>query len=362
MRVLTRYVTSQFLRVLALCFLAFLILFVMVDFLERVDSFTQRGIPFHTTALFFLYRIPELVFEMIPVAMLVATSVAIGRLSQLNEITAMKAGGVSLYRAIVLPVAVIGLAVSLVCMGINELVVPWTKGAARQIIMQVKGLNLMRPAGDPNVWFQGTSDKHEMIHIERFFPEIGVLENVTVYRLDDDFKPIGRLDARMARWLEDAGKWRLSDVVERNLITGGIREHKTFDREFDWKLEDFRSTEGQYSDTMSFAELERYISRVEDLGYDSTRYRVDLHNKLAFPFVCFVVPLVAIPFSLVGGRGAGLVRSLAFAVVVAVSYFLIQSTAIAVGHAGRLSPLVSAWITNVLFALVGSYRLLEVPQ
>ncbi len=362
MRVLTRYVTVQFLRVLALCFLGFLILFVMVDFLERVDSFTQRGIAFHTTALYFLYRIPELVFEMIPVAMLVATSITVGRLSQLNEITAMKAGGVSLYRSIVLPVATIGLSVSLVCMGINELLVPWTKAGAREIINRVKGLNLTRPAGDPNVWFQGTSDKHEMIHIARFFPEIGVLENVTVYRLDDAFKPVKRLDAHMARWLEDARKWRLSEVVDRDLVSGEIHEYKRFDQQFDWTLDDFRATENQYSDTMSFGELERYIARVEELGYDSTRYRVDLHNKIAFPFVCLLVPLVAIPFSLVGGRGAGLVRSLAFAVIVAVLYFFVQSTAIAVGHAGRLGPVTAAWITNVLFALVGSYRLLGVSQ
>ncbi len=362
MRVLTRYVSGQVLRVLALCFFGFLILFVMVDFQERVSTFTTRDVPLGVTLLFFLYRIPELVFELIPVAMLVATSISVGRFSQLSEITAMKAGGVSLYRAIVLPIAVIGFGVSLLCLGVNELLVPWTKAASREILIDVKGVDALRPAGDPNVWFQGTSDKHEMIHIAKFFRDIGVLQSVTVFKLDESFKPIYRLDASMARWMEAAQEWRLTDVIERNLLTGAPpREHRTLDREFDWRLDDFKSAEPLYPDTLSFLELRRYIERVKELGYDSTRYRVDLHGKIAFPFVCFLVPLVAIPFSLVGGRGAGLVRSLAFAVIAAVSYFLLYSTAVAVGHAGRLSPFVAAWITNVLFGFVGAYRLLSIP-
>ena len=122
-----------------------------------------------------------------------------------------------------------------------------------------------------------------------------------------------------------------------------------------------------YHQADDLEELERWAGAGCDYlsinaGYDVQPYRVDLHGKLSFPFVCLIVPLVAIPFSAAPGRRSSMAAALALSVGVAVAYFFVHSLIVSVGRAGGLEPVIAAWLTNVLFALVGGYRLLGLPQ
>ena len=267
MRVLTRYVTFEFLRVLGACFVAFLMLFVMIDFLERVDSFVQRDAALATTFSYFLNRVPELVFEMIPICMLVATSVCVGRMMQVNEITAMKAGGISLYRAVVLPIFAIGLVVSFVCMGVNELVVPWTKERSRSILDTVKrnARDPDRPVETKEIWFH---DRGHMLQVRDFYPEIGVLRGITVYELDSSFRPVARLDAKTGRYID--GRWRYTQATVRDVVKGTVQKYDILDRDHSWTLLELEVALAAHNagnmrkvgESKSYAELSRYIEGV----------------------------------------------------------------------------------------------------
>ena len=151
-------------------------------------------------------------------------------------------------------------------------------------------------------------------------------------------------------------------MVVRDLASGEVRERGALTRSYEWSPGEFQMVRHYRTDHMSFPELHRHIRKMESAGYDVQPYRVDLHGKLSFPFVCLIVPLVAIPFSAAPGRRSSMAAALALSVGVAVAYFFVHSLIVSVGRAGGLEPVIAAWLTNVLFALVGGYRLLGLPQ
>src|SRR4051812_39075402 len=93
---LQRYLLRHFISAFLGCLLAFVTLFTVVDFFERLRTFIKEGSTFFQASTYILLKIPMIVHLMTPVAVLVATLLAVGRLSQLSEITAMRASGASI--------------------------------------------------------------------------------------------------------------------------------------------------------------------------------------------------------------------------------------------------------------------------
>jgi lipopolysaccharide export system permease protein len=116
-------------------------------------------------------------------------------------------------------------------------------------------------------------------------------------------------------------------------------------------------TEQPDPDVMGFRELDRYIETLRARGLDVVSLVVALHRKASFPFVCFVLTLIAVPFAVTtGSRGA--LYGVGAGIVLAFSYWVILSIFGAIGSAGLLAPALAAWAPNVLFSGTATYFLL----
>lgn len=111
MRILSRYVLRQFLSPLVLSFLGFVAIFVVVDLVDRLSAFIDRGVDAATIAVYYAWHVPYVAVLVLPMAMLLASLFCIGELNRHRELAAMKSAGMSLYR-IVLPLQVFALVVS----------------------------------------------------------------------------------------------------------------------------------------------------------------------------------------------------------------------------------------------------------
>ena len=112
---------------------------------------------------------------------------------------------------------------------------------------------------------------------------------------------------------------------------------------------------------MSYWQLKRYAEMVGREGYKNTRYLVDMHIKVAFPFIILVLLMIGMPLALKVKRGGTpLVVSLGMAV--SFLYLLTLGISRSLGLSGVLSPLFSAWIANIFFFLVGVYLLLHLER
>jgi lipopolysaccharide export system permease protein len=182
-----------------------------------------------------------------------------------------------------------------------------------------------------------------------------VLEGVTVYIFDGSFRLTNRLDAKRGEW--DGQSWVFSDgIFIHRQANGNFTTEKFQSRRLDLseRPQDFQHLE-KAPEEMTLAELSRYVAKIQSEGYDSTRYRVDFHTKIAFPFTSLIMALLGISVALYQGKKGGIALGVAASVALAFTYFLMFQLAISIGYTGNLQPPLAAWVPNIIFALASMY-------
>ena len=359
-RVLHRYVTREYLKIFSLSLTSLLLIYVIVLFFQKVDLFVKYKAPFYLIFLYLLYKIPEVIFQWtLPYGVLLATLLTLGTLSRHSEITAMKAGGVSLYR-ITFPLFFIVLFISLCSFLGNEYLVPLTNHKTRYLLSVQ--LRKEPPASffkNYKIWYR--SD-HHIFNIQLLDPNKKALKGVTLYEFDDRFRCLQRIDASEVKWIN--GKWKFYDGSVRDFDEGGSIQTTPF-RELEVSLaenwESFESIERQ-SREMSYTDLRTYVQKIQAAGYDSTRYLVELYAKLSYPFLNLIMILIGVPFALKTGRSGGVALSIGVSVLIGFAYGVTFYVFLSFGKSGVLSPFLSAWIPTILFGLAGIFTLMSVRQ
>ncbi len=359
-RILHRYVVREYLKIFSLSLSSLILIYVIVLFFQKMDLIIKYQAPFYLIFEYLLYRIPEVIFQWIlPYAVLLATLLTLGGLSRHSEITAMKAGGVSLYR-ITFPLLFIALLISFCSFLGNEYLVPYTNQST-QYLLDVK-VRKEQPSGffkNYKIWYR--SDQH-VFNIQLVDPQKKVLEGFTLYQFDNHFECTRRIDAREAKWID--GKWKFYEGAMRDFRESGSIQITLF-KEMEFSLpenwESFQTIERQ-SREMSYAELRTYIQKIQSAGYDATRYLVDLYSKLSYPFLNLIMVLIGIPFALKTGRSGGVAISIGISVMIGFAYGVTFYIFLSFGKSGILSPFLSSWIPTLLFGLAGIFTLMSVRQ
>lgn len=362
MTILTRYILKEFLRNLTLALSAFVMLFLLGDFIEKVDDYIEHKATVVDVVSFILYQMPKVLFLMTPVAVLLATLLTVGMLSRNSEVIAMKASGIPLYR-VVMPVFIVAVGLSAVIFWANESIIPYCNASA-EYTMNVKIKK--KPAAPAlmhnKLWFRGPSGEIVNLGLVEFTGKTPTCYGVTFFSLDDRFNLVERMDVEKMVW--DGKGWELIKGKVYDFDKSGRIKISRFDTrpaEITEKPEDFRSVE-KLSEEMTFSELQKYISRLREKGYNPLKYVVDLHAKTSFTMVNIIMVIVAVPFSLRGSRSGGMALSIGVCIVIAISYWLIYSFSVSLGHAGRFPPLFSAWVANLIFGFTGLYMYLNADR
>ena len=360
MTLLDRYILTAFGRIFFLSLAGFTGLYLLVDFFERVDNFISHQADISLYFLYFSSKLPLIMVQVLPLAILMGVFMTLGGLSRTSEMTAIRAGGISLWR-ITAPLLLASLGAALVLLAAGEFVVPLSARTMNHVFeVEVKGkpeLDLRRE----NLWFR---EGDAIVHIRLAVPEDQSLEGISIFHLDDDFRLLSRIDARDAVY--SGREWLLRQVTERPFIpaTGeptGIRRlpemrYPLAKTPADFALPDDSKLE------LGLRDLHRLIRKLQAEGYDATRYRVDLQARLATPFACVILAFLGIPFALQKGRSAGLAMGIAVSVAIGVAYFILQAMLQAFGYSGVLPPPVAAWAANLLFGMLGVWLLLSVRE
>ncbi|MCF8109890.1 MAG: LPS export ABC transporter permease LptG [Desulfobacteraceae bacterium] len=364
MSVIHRYITVSFLKYFSLVLIMVVGIYLAVDFIGKIDNFIESGRPPGSAVLYFLFKIPLIISQITPLAVLLSVLIIFGLMNKNNEIIALKTGGVSSFYLLV-PVAVLGVLFSSFLFVFSETVVPIT--AARASFIEDHEGNDSRAVSlrKKNIWIRHNG---RIVHIQHYHPAEDVLYGITIYGFDSEFNLIRRIDAVSAAY--DQGGWVLYDCAEQ--ILGGDKEqsrdkeaeiivsrHHAELREpgLDLKPEDFRKLARDAEET-SFTELWQYIERTRAEGYDATKYRVDLHAKVAFPVVCLVMSLMGGCLALKGKTGEGMAASFAYGIVTAFVYWSVYSFCLSLGYGEVLPAWLSAWTANILFGFAAMFLLL----
>ena len=356
MALLAQYVRKSYIRNFLLSATAFSGTYLLIDFIEKVDNFIDKSAPLSILILYFMSSIPLIFIRIAPIAVLMAAFMTIGNLSKTGEITAMRAGGLSLIR-IARPLLTITLIITIGIVLIQELAVPVSARTMKEIWnVQIKGEAGPQIVRD-KVWYRSDN---QMIYIDQAQSGTGRLRGITIFDLDERFNIEKRVDADRAEFKEN--NWLFYDTIERRFDTksGELTDRITTKKAvipFNKTPENFKHVEATLGE-LTFFDLRREINRLQAEGYNTVRHQVDMHTHIAAPFACLVMVLLGIPFALHRGRSASLASGIVISILIGVSYFILNSVATVFGYSGVLAPLIATWASNIIFVLIGTWFIL----
>jgi len=351
-----RYITREFLGPFAFCVIGFTIVLISGLLFELTDLIFVKHVPAETVGRMLLYKLPDMVVMTLPIAVLFATLVSLGRLVQDSEMKVLRVSGLAFPRLMV-PILILGFLVSALTYWASEEIVPEAnhkyENTLRRIIFS-EGIPLI----EENVFFHGGENRY--FYVGEVDSDRRELSHILVYELGNG--PFPRLITAQ-RGSYQGNVWVLQDGVVQELDDLGFVTHETrfgqmeivTDQNADILIGNQRTTT-----EMNRRELKEHIERFQRSGLRVVSFVVDYHMKLALPMSSFIFALFAAPLSLYSraGRSFGVAVSL----VVILMYYVGMSVARSLGVNGVLPPLVAAWLINGLFALVGLVLMLRADR
>ncbi|MGM0787752.1 MAG: LPS export ABC transporter permease LptG [Thermodesulfobacteriota bacterium] len=365
MTVIHRYITASFLKYFCFVLIMVVGIYLSVDFIGRIDDFIESERSPAEAGFYFLLKIPLIISQITPLAVLLSVLIIFGLMNKNNEIIALKSGGVSLFY-LLLPVAVLGVIFSALLFVFSETVVPISAAKATLIEEDREAQARAVSSRQKNIWIRQGG---RIVHIKHYHPDEDVLYGISIYDFDREFNMTRRIDSVQAGYRDDG--WVFFDCVEQRFEHGrkeqdrksaetmsSQRHDELRDLGLDLQPDDFRRVARDAEET-SFTELLDYIEKTRAEGYDATRYRVDLHAKAAFPFVCLIMGLMGSGLALRGKTRDGMAVSFAYGIITAFTYWSLYSFCLSLGYGDVLPAWLAAWSANILSGLAAAFLLLS---
>jgi LPS export ABC transporter permease LptF/LPS export ABC transporter permease LptG len=359
-QILDLYIIRGWIFYFVLLLATFCGIYFIFDFFQLLGDIVHNHISALVVLNYYRFLLPQVIYLMLPLAVLVATLVNFGLLTKTNQMTAIKSAGVSIYRAS-LPVLVMAALLSATMYLMGDYYLPETNQRQDALRNQIKGKppqTFLRP---DRQWIFGQSAR---IYNHRFFdPDRNVFAHLSVFQFDPQtFRMTRRIYASRAFWEPPIKGWVLENGWVRELDGDRVTAYMPFSiAKFDELTEEpsYFKKEVKPSAQMSAFELRRYIDELAQSGFDVVRLSVQFYRKFSFPLIAFVVVLIGIPFALTTGS-KGAISGIALSIGIGIAYWSTSSLFEAMGNLNQLPPIVAAWSPDVLFGLGGAYLLLRV--
>jgi LPS export ABC transporter permease LptG/LPS export ABC transporter permease LptF len=360
--ILDDYVMRDFLLYLAMIGGAFVMLLLVFTLFELLGDILHNGISVLTVGEYLLNVTPYfLYYPIAPMSMLLAVLVTFGLLQRSNEIIAIKATGISLYR-IVIPVLLASCLVAGLLFISDQFYLPYTNKRQDELRNRIKGKPAQTYLRPDRKWIFG--QHHDIYYYQLFDPDRDTFGGVSVFQFDPHtFQITHRIAAARAHWSGPMGRWVYEQGWERSLMGSAIESYHKFDAATYPQLAEppaYFKKEVKQSSEMNYDELRRYIHDLEQSGFDVVRLRVQLQKKIAYPLITLVMAVLAIPFALSAGK-RGALAGVATAIGIGVVYWTISGLFEAMGNLSQLPPTIAAWSPNLVFGFIGGYLILRMP-
>jgi LPS export ABC transporter permease LptG/LPS export ABC transporter permease LptF len=359
-QIIDTYILSSFLFYMVIALASFVSMAEIYTFFELMgDMLRNSSLVTMLTYLFFL--IPLQVYKLLPISVLVAVLVTLGVMSKQNEITALKACGVSVYR-LAAPILIVSLLFSGGLFGFDFSYVPSANRKQDALRDEIKGRPQQTYLNPNRKWIMG---KDSRIYYYKYFdPAEKVMVEVSVFELNPNtFQLTRQIQAKRAFWSAPVHAWIFEDGWSSD-FRGAQRlpplhtfQAATFPELTE--APDYFLREAVQEKQMNFLELDRYIADLQQTGLvDTRKLRVQYHLKFANPLFVLIMAMIAIPFGfLVGNRGA--MTGIGASIAIAIAYLAVQPLFEKVGDVGLLPPAMAAWSPDLIFSLAGLYLLLR---
>lgn len=356
MRIVDRYITRSIIRIFLGTVLIFCCLYILIDITSQLDEFIDHKVPIRILVEYYLKFFPIILVQTSSVACLIAILFTFSGLNNNNEIVVLRSSGLNFWQ-ITKPAICFGLVISALVFWLNERYVPQANEATKQIrnenmILEVDRLR-KKQAKISNLTFYGL--KNRLYFVDSYNPANNELNGVTIIEYDEKQNITQKIVSLRGVWTDITWKFYNTQITtytaEGINIPEKIKVYKEKLMDIQETPEDFLRQRVNVA-SMNLKELREYIQRFSNSGATKalTNLRVDLHQKIAYPFGNFVIVLVGLPFALmIKSRKGATFTSLGLAIAIGFLFYVANAVALALGKGGALPPILSAWAAPLVF-------------
>ncbi|MBF0122460.1 MAG: LptF/LptG family permease [Candidatus Omnitrophica bacterium] len=362
MRILDSYITRSVITIFLATISLFCFLYILIDLATHMDDFLANKVPWLTIGQYYVSFFPIIFVQTSPIASLLATLFTYSTLNNNNEIIALRASGLDFWK-ITRPALIFSLMISAIVFMVNEKFVPQSASLSQEIKQdKIKVQQSNRGQKRPPIkklFFYGLDNR--LFFIDEFSPSDKTLSGLTVIGQDSRQRMTEKITAMRGEWTGSA--WKLFNCQ----ITHYLPEDQSLEGDapfFKEKIVDIKESPNDILkqkstvSTMNIRELKAYMKRFKGSGATGVlnSLRVDLHQKIAYPFACIIIILVGLPFALVTGKRKGLTfASVGIALLIGFLFFVVNALGLALGKGGALPPWAAAWFAPILFLTAGAW-------
>lgn len=331
------------------------LVFASDQFLYLVKQISNYGIPFKVAFLAVLLQLPYVIVFTIPMAILLAVILTFNKFNIDNEITVMRACGISL-RRLAMPVLVFSFAATISSFCINEFIVPAANTQARNLMLwALMQKNL--PHAQSNFSFKEfdvNKKLKRLFYINNYDKK--KLEGVTVLDLSKQ-DVIQVLQAKHAEAQPD--KWNFFEAVNYTISKDGkimnttVFKQSALNTSFNLSKLQRLHQAGE----LNFFELSGYINKIKDKEKDNPEFaelKIKLYEKISLPATCFLISIIGIPLAITPPRSRSN-RGLLFSIMIIFCYYIMRAISTSLGEAHILYPFLAAWLPNIIILATGSF-------
>ncbi|MEZ4649144.1 MAG: LptF/LptG family permease [Candidatus Eisenbacteria bacterium] len=353
MRLLDRYLLGQFLAWLFASLLSLVMLFIVIDLIERLDTFVDYKTPFPVIARYYGYGLTTILTQILPLSMLLGAILSLGQLKKTNELTAMQSAGQSPWR-LARPLLLAGLLLSAAQYVLNERYAPYHYVENKRILMEeIKKISTADRESQANVRLIGGAGR---FWVAQFYDaRTAGLRSVTLQALAAPTIR-WRIDADRASYQED-GVWRFErgylrvfqDSTEytmpfKEYVTTVLSEEPAdFARR---NLDPFHA---------GMAELLRFANRVKESGGETQKHMTNFHLRASYPLSGVIMVLLGAGLGMRVIRGGNLALGIGVSLAIGFGFFGLIRVGQALGSNGTLPPAAAAWLGNAVFLLLAIF-------
>jgi lipopolysaccharide export system permease protein len=364
MRLHDRYLFRELLTPLAFCLGGFLIFWISYFFFTEMDTIQEHKLGVLDAAEYAVAMLPGFFVMVLPITLLLALLYALTHHARYHELTALRAAGISLWR-VCLPYFVVGLATVGIYFAVNEWVAPWTATWSDQILARNVPVKSGSKTKARFINCNFRSSANHFWHIDEYDSAAKTMlkPNVTWTLPDGSGRTMRAEGAARTN-----GAWTFYNVqmfAQRGGQTVPLFATNQFtDPEFketpqqiltNLKFNDSEGLLASRSLDIPLSDLRAYWRQNPQMpAKQKSKVMTKYYGRLAAPWTCFVVVMIAIPFGAKSGR-RNLFFGVAGSIFICFGYFILQQVSLAFGMNGQLPSWLAAWLPNLLFATVGGF-------
>ncbi|MCX7880300.1 MAG: LptF/LptG family permease [Ignavibacteria bacterium] len=358
--ILYRYLTRLFFQVLFFSIFALTIVFIIVSMIENLDDFIDNNATTDVIVKYYIYFVPEVIKIVTPISVLISILFSVGRLSTLNEIIAMKAGGLSLYK-LLLPYAFLTFLISFALLYFNGWVVP-VANEKKFVIEKKYWKKEPEVATIYNFFFRDSPRRN--ISFQYYDPDEFAGQYIFLEEFVSPTNPRieKRIEGKRFVWDTTLKEWVMFDAVIRFFPNGQVstEQHEKLKVELNITHEQLLKLQKRV-EAMTFTELREYLNLLALGGKDVRRQMIKYYAGYAFPFSCLIIVLFAVPFASIK-RPGGLALQIASAMTVSFLYLFFTEIGQIIIYATSFHPAVGGWFANLVFFIFGIFVLLKIRK